>query len=455
MRQKLLKRVLATPETIAAIATAPGQGGIGVVRLSGYGLNNFSLALLGFEPKPRRACYTPFLDADGQTIDRGIALYFPAPHSYTGEEVLELQGHGGSAILQILLNRCIELGARLAEPGEFTRRAFLNGKMDLAQAESVADLIAATTRQAARSATRSMEGEFSASVRAVVGMLVELRAYIEACIDFPEEEDAPVSGQLFILEKIKNVQDQLLRIQVLAKQGSILHDGTQIALIGPPNAGKSSLLNCLAGEEIALVSDIPGTTRDSIRQALQIDGVPLHLIDTAGLRETDDVIEQLGIERTRQNIAKADMVLVLTDESRPTHRESTLILESLPSGKPLIMVHNKVDLIQRGSSVEERAGVTHVYLSAKTGQGVAELKEVILKQAGWQNEEGVFMARTRHLQAIAEALRSLQAAREQGVALELVAESLRQTQNALNQITGEFVADDLLGEIFGHFCIGK
>lgn len=447
--------MLQNPETIVAIATAPGQGGIGVVRLSGNHLAKFSQALLGFLPEARHASYAPFLDAEGNTIDQGITLYFPAPHSYTGEEVLELQGHGGVAVLHILLNRCIELGARLAQPGEFTQRAFLNGKMDLAQAESVADLIAATTQQAARSAVRSLQGEFSLAVHAIVSALIELRAYVEAVIDFPEEKGVSLQGQHFVREKLSGVQSQLKHIQTLAKQGSILREGAQIVLIGPPNAGKSSLLNCLAGEEVALVSDIPGTTRDAIRQVLQIDGVPLHLIDTAGIRQTSDVIEQMGMARTRQNMATADMVLVLIDEANPVHLEDAFIGESLPAGTSVIFIHNKIDLTDGQSLIEEREGVLHAFLSAKTGQGVAELKEAMLKLVGWHHEDGVFMARARHLKAIADALDSLCEAEKEVDALELLAELLRQAQLALNQITGEFVADDLLGEIFGRFCIGK
>jgi len=370
------------------------------VRLSGFDLNKFSLALLGFAPKPRYATYAPFLDADGDTIDQGIVLYFPAPHSYTGENVLELQGHGGIAVMHILLDRCIELGARLAQPGEFTQRAFLNGKIDLAQAEGVADLIAATTRQSAISAVRSMQGEFSLAIHTVVSKLIELRAYIEAIIDFPEEGGVSSQGQNFVRDKLFGVREQLHHIQTLAKQGNILREGAKIVLIGPPNAGKSSLLNCLAGEEVALVSDIPGTTRDAIRQVLQINGVPLHLVDTAGIRQTNDAIEQMGIARTRQNMASADMVLVLIDETNPVHLEDAFMGESLPTGTSVIFIHNKIDLTGRQSSVEDQGGVLHAFLSAKTGQGVLELKEAMLKSVGWHYEEGVFMARARHLRAI-------------------------------------------------------
>ena len=442
-------------DTIAAIATASGQGGIGVVRLSGPNLETFCHALLGFLPQTRLACYTPFIDCDGSPIDRGIALYFTAPHSYTGETVLELQGHGGVAVMQLLLQRCLALGARLAHPGEFTQRAFLNGKLDLAQAESVADLIAATTQQAARSAARSLQGDFSAAIRDVVAMLIDLRVYAEALIDFPEEEDVPLQRQSHLDTRLSQIRAQLVHIRDLARQGSILREGAQIVLVGAPNAGKSSLLNCLAGEEVALVSDIPGTTRDAIRLVLQINGVPLHLVDTAGVRETKDAIELLGIARTRENIAKADMVLILLDEAHPIHLEDDFVRASASRGTPLIFIHNKIDLLNKAAKVEQSSDAIHLYLSAKTGAGIDALKQEILKLAGWQHADGVFMARSRHLAAIATALKELDDAAAQHAALELVAESLRQAQHALNTITGEFVADDLLGEIFGRFCIGK
>lgn len=442
-------------ETIAAIATASGQGAIGVVRLSGSDVKPFCRALLGRVPPARYALYTAFLDQLGNPIDYGIAIYFAAPHSYTGEEVLELQGHGGMAVLQSLLHRCLELGARLARPGEFTERAFLNGKIDLAQAESIADLISATTQQAARSAVRSLKGEFSSAIRAVVDRLIELRAYVEAFIDFPDEEGVPAQEKTSIQERLKTIQSQLLHIQSLATQGSILREGAQIVLVGPPNAGKSSLLNCLAGEEVALVSDTPGTTRDAIRQVLQINGVPLHLIDTAGIRQTNDVVEQMGIARTRQSMAQADMVLLLLDETAPIPLEIDFVTENLPKGVPIIYIHNKIDLLNLPASCETREGVPHCYLSAKTGEGIEGLKETMLNLIGWQREEGVFMARARHLEAINQAIVCLREAEKQLSALELLAECLRQAQLALNQITGEFVADDLLGEIFGRFCIGK
>ncbi len=404
---------------------------------------------------PRFATYTNFVAADGVVLDQGIALFFPAPHSYTGEEVLELQGHGGHAVLQSVLQRCLELGARLAQPGEFTRRAFLNDKLDLAQAESVADLIDATTEQAVRSAMRSLQGEFSAAINGVVTQLVDLRMLVEATLDFPEEDVADAdrrlcSGKLFHLLR------ELTRIGELAKQGSILREGAQVVLVGAPNVGKSSLLNRLAGEDVALVSEVPGTTRDAIRQALQVRGVPLHVIDTAGLRQTDDVVEQMGIARTQLALSKADVVMILLDEScertEPQERE---ILSQLPARIPRLYVHNKIDLSGHAPGIHMRNGEPHLYISAKTGAGMNGLQEKLLEVIGWHQEAGVFMARARHLEALSAASERLTEATQQLDHLELLAEELRQAQKALNSITGEFTADDLLGEIFSRFCIGK
>jgi tRNA modification GTPase len=447
--------VAAKPDNIAAIATAPGRGGIGVVRISGAGLAAMAATLTGRELSPRTATYTPFLAADGSMLDQGIALFFPAPHSYTGEEVLELQGHGGPAVLQSVLQRCLELGARLAQPGEFTQRAFLNDKMDLAQAESVADLIDATTEQAARSAMRSLQGEFSAAIHAAVDKLIDLRMLVEATLDFPEEE-IEASDRLLCEDKLRVVSSELERIAGLAKQGSILREGAQVVLVGAPNAGKSSLLNRFAGEEVALVSDIPGTTRDTIRQSLQVRGVPLHLIDTAGLRESSDVVEQMGMDRTRQALARADVVLVLLDESQPrAEPEEQAVLAQLPARTPRLYLHNKIDLSGHQPGVEMRGEETHLYLSAKTGVGMPILEEKLLAIIGWHQETGVFMARARHLEALTAAARHLAEAGQQLDRPELFAEELREAQEALNSITGEFSADDLLGEIFSRFCIGK
>ena len=449
------KKVPLQNDNIAAIATAPGRGGIGVVRVSGQGLAAMAAILTGRQLTPRLATYTPFLAADGTPLDQGIALYFPAPHSYTGEEVLELQGHGGPAVLQSVLLRCLELGARLAQPGEFTQRAFLNDKMDLAQAESVADLIDATTEQAARSALRSLQGEFSAAIHKIVAGLIELRMLVEATLDFPEEEIEAADRQLGA-SKLEALLQEVAHIADLAKLGSILREGAQVVLVGAPNAGKSSLLNRLAGEEVALVSEIPGTTRDSIRQALQVRGVPLHLIDTAGLRETVDEVEKMGIARTQLALTRADVVLVLLDESQQrTAPEDQAILAQLPPKAPRLYLHNKIDLSGHIAGMEVRDGEPHLYLSAKTGAGMETLQDKLLETIGWHQETGVFMARARHLEALSRAGQHLGEARQQLERPELFAEELRQAQEALNSITGEFNADDLLGEIFSRFCIGK
>ncbi|TNC97570.1 MAG: tRNA modification GTPase [Gallionellaceae bacterium] len=453
MTQIPLKKVSQKPDNIAAIATGSGRGGIGVVRISGQGLADMGILLTGRQLPPRSAVYTPFLAADHSVIDQGIALFFPAPHSYTGEEVLELQGHGGPAVLQLLLQRCLELGARLAQPGEFTQRAFLNDKMDLAQAESVSDLIEATTQQAARSAVRSMQGEFSNTIHAVVAKLIDLRMLVEATLDFPEEDGIATVERARLEGKLTQIQTELAHIEVLAKQGCILREGAQVVLVGAPNVGKSSLLNRLAGEEVALVSEIAGTTRDAIRQSLQLRGVPLHIVDTAGLRETDDVVERMGIARTQQNIDRADLILVLLDESNPVESgEIEAILKRLPQELPRLFVHNKMDVATH-KPLKEQIG--HLYVSAKTGMGVDALQDAILKTIGWHQEVGVFMARERHLVAIAKAKQHFASASQHLEMHELLAEELRYGQAALNEITGEFVADDLLGEIFSRFCIGK
>jgi tRNA modification GTPase len=447
--------VLPKPDNIAAIATAPGRGGIGVVRVSGQGLTAMVNALTGRQLTPRLATYTPFLDANGTPLDQGIALFFPGPHSYTGEEVLELQGHGGPAVLQSVLQRCLQLGARLAQPGEFTQRAFLNDKMDLAQAESVADLIDATTEQAARSAMRSLQGEFSTAIHSVVAQLVELRMLVEATLDFPEEEIEVADRQLGA-SKLTALLQEVAHISGLAKQGSILREGAQVVLVGAPNAGKSSLLNRLAGEDVALVSEIAGTTRDAIRQALQVRGVPLHLIDTAGLRETADEVEKMGIARTQLALTRADVVLVLLDESQQrSEPEDRAIMAQLPAKIPRLYLHNKIDLSGHSPSVEMRDGALHLHLSAKTGAGMDVLQEKLLETIGWHQETGVFMARARHLEAFSSAEQHLVEAGRQLDRPELFAEELREAQGFLNSITGEFTADDLLGEIFSRFCIGK
>ncbi len=442
-------------DTIAAIATASGAGGIGIVRVSGALCQTIAHAILGQCPPPRHAAYLDFMDADGTLIDRGIAIYYPNPHSCTGEDVLELQAHGGTALMQILLARCISLGARQAAPGEFTRRAYLNDKLDLAQAEAVADLINAATEQAAKSAVRSLSGEFSLAIQTLLQHLIELRLYVEACLDFPEEEIDFIS-QGRVAEKIAQNQQALQHILSKAKQGALLRDGIQVVLIGQPNVGKSSLLNALAGEEVAIVTPIAGTTRDTIKSAIQISGVPLHVIDTAGLRETDDEVEKIGIARTYRATETANIALILVDATHGIGEQEKSILERLPQEIIKIWVHNKIDVTHEAPAIENKNGEMHLYLSAKTGQGLDLLKAQLLKIAGYQaSGEGVFMARARHLQALGLVEKHLHQALLQINTAELIAEELRLAQDALSMITGEFTPDDLLGEIFSKFCIGK
>ncbi len=451
-------------EPICAVATAPGRGGIGVVRVSGKGLEPVIRALCGRALAPRHATYLGFLADDGSDIDRGIAIHFPAPHSYTGEEVLELQGHGGPVVLQLLLRRVLQAGAaigmRLAEPGEFTQRAYLNDKLDLAQAEAVADLIDASTEQAARSATRSLAGAFSEKVDALVAALTELRMLVEATLDFPEEEIEFLESAR-ARERLQQVESALATLLQTARQGALLRDGLNVVLAGEPNVGKSSLLNALAGAEVAIVTPIAGTTRDRVTQAIQIEGVPLNIIDTAGLRDTHDEVERLGIERTWAAIADADVVVLLSNASgddRPPPLPQAL-LDRLPDGVPMVRVHNKIDLLE-GAVPRVDTAERAVWLSARTGAGVDLLRRVLLELAGWQpGNESQFIARERHLAALRRAQSHLAtAATFAGLGnahLDLFAEELRLAQVALGTITGEFTADDLLGVIFTRFCIGK
>ena len=442
-------------DTIAAIATASGAGGIGIVRVSGVLSKTIAAQILGHCPTPRHAAYLDFKQADGSLIDRGIAIFYQNPHSYTGEDVLELQAHGGTALMQIVLTRCIALGARQAEPGEFTRRAYLNDKIDLAQAEAVADVINASTLEAAQSAMRSLSGEFSQSINTLLQQLIELRMYVEACLDFPEEEiDFITQGK--VAEKIVTNQQALTTIFSKAKQGAILREGIHVVLIGQPNVGKSSLMNALAGEEVAIVTPIAGTTRDAIKNAIQINGVPLHIIDTAGLRETDDEVEKIGIARTYRASETADIALILVDAAHGIGDAEKLILARLPQEIAKIWVHNKIDVSREAAQMLEKQGEVHIYLSAKSGEGLGLLKTQLLVQVGFQqNAEGVFMARARHLQALEKVEQHLTNASAQIQSAELVAEELRMAQEALGNITGEFTPDDLLGEIFSKFCIGK
>lgn len=442
------------PDTIAAVATAPGRGGIGVVRVSGSGLLGFAQALCGRQPQPRLAQFSRFVDGEGRPIDEGILLYFPAPASFTGEDVLELQGHGGPVVMQLLLERCLGLGARLAEPGEFTRRAFLNGKLDLAQAEGVADLIEASTAAAARSAVRSLSGRFSEEVHRIVDRLVDLRMLVEATLDFPEEE-IEFLERARAMPRLEGIRGELEALLDRAGQGALLRSGLNVVLVGAPNVGKSSLLNQLAGEERAIVTDIAGTTRDALRETIQIEGIPLHVIDTAGLRDTADTVERLGIERTWREIERADVIVRLVDASVSATGDDELA-GRLPGGVERITVVNKIDLASAAAGREEQAGQVTVRVSARTGEGVDLLRAELLRVAGWHaHGEDVVLARERHLQALRMALGHVCAAGEQLAALELFAEELRLAQERLGEITGEFGADDLLGEIFSRFCIGK
>ncbi|WP_107802170.1 tRNA uridine-5-carboxymethylaminomethyl(34) synthesis GTPase MnmE [Nitrosomonas oligotropha] len=451
---------MAGSDIIAAIATPPGRGGIGVIRISGKHLAELAEAILGRLPKPRYACLSQFWDTDGQVIDQGIALYFPAPHSYTGEDVLELQGHGGPAVMDLLLDRCLAAGARLAQPGEFTLRAYLNNKIDLIQAESVAAIIEASTHEAARCAINSLQGHFSSRIEELVSLLIKLRMLIEATLDFPEDEIDNLQT-LHIDEKLGQIYALLEQIFLAARQGNLLQEGIRIVLIGAPNVGKSSLLNQLVQEEAAIVTEIPGTTRDTIQRTISLAGMPIHIIDTAGLRETQDVVEQKGIERTYAAIRDANMVLRLIDSSQPQPAEHNPVQHAIPAGKPKITVFNKIDLVSENPRTEDQEGNSAIYLSAKTGAGIELLRSKILQIAGWQfNQagEGVFMARQRHLEALTQAKKHLENAQrftEGKYQLELLAEELRLAQSVLSSITGQFTADDLLGEIFSHFCIGK
>lgn len=442
-------------DIIAAISTAPGRGGIGVVRISGPHLENLLRGIVPGPLAPRRATLADFVDARGLAIDQGIAVYFPAPHSYTGEDVLELHGHGGPVVLQLLLKRCMELGARPAQPGEFTRRAYLNDKIDLAQAESVADLIDASTAEAARSAVRSLQGAFSQRIDELLQGLIELRALVEAALDFPEE-DVEFIRQADGAGRLAGLQAKLREVMSASQQGSLLREGLRVVLVGRPNVGKSSLLNRLAGEEIAIVTDIPGTTRDAIRQSVSIEGVPVHIIDTAGLRPATDPVEKLGVARTWAAIEHADLVLLLLDATQGETTADREIVRDLPARLPRVTVMNKIDLVPHAPALEQGGGGYTVWLSARTGEGVEFLRRALLESVGWkQGAEGLFMARERHLHALQLAQQHLEQASREMAKLEILAEELRLSQQALGSIIGEFTPDDLLGEIFKRFCIGK
>lgn len=440
---------------IAAVATAPGRGGIGVVRVSGPDLLRLALALTGKSPLPRHATLSRFLAADGIAIDQGILLYFPAPNSFTGEDVLELQGHGGPVVLQMLLARCLELGARLAEPGEFSKRAFLNDKLDLVQAEAVADLIEAGTAAAARSAVRSLSGDFSREVRALVARLTELRMLVEATLDFPEEE-IDILRDTDAGQRLSGFRADLASLLARARAGRLLRAGLHVVLAGLPNVGKSSLLNRLAGEERAIVTEVAGTTRDAVRETIQVEGIPLHVIDTAGLRETEDAVEKIGIERAWREIERADLVLQLVDARSGETPADHAIAMRLPQGIERIVVENKSDLAGLPAARFSAGGRVHLRLSAQSGEGIGLLHDELLRVAGWSGHgEDVVLARERHLEALGAAAEKSALAARQLDRIELCAEELRLAQEALSRITGEFGSDDLLGEIFSRFCIGK
>ncbi len=448
-----------SPPTIAAIATPVGRGGVGIIRVSGPQVTNVAQKLCGQLPPPRYAHYTTFHTADGVTLDQGLALYFPNPHSFTGEDVLELHTHGSPQVLDLILKRLLELDVILARPGEFSERAFLNGKLDLVQAEAIADLIDAASAHAARSALRSLQGEFSRHIHALVNALIELRAYIEAWLDFPEE-DIDFLGDQYVQNALDTIAATLTVIKQSAQQGALLRDGMRVVIVGRPNVGKSSLLNQLSGQETAIVTDVPGTTRDVLREHIHIDGLPLHIIDTAGMRESDDIVEREGIRRAEREIADADRILLLldaTDSSDPTQAMQLFTLP-LPLEK-LTIIYNKIDLLQQPPRIEtHEQGDCAIYLSAKTGAGVDLLRTHLKQCLGFTaNAEGTFIARRRHLDALARAAQHLTHATTQlqGNTAELLAEELRLMQQALSEITGQFLPDDLLGEIFSRFCIGK
>jgi tRNA modification GTPase len=453
---------LTSPDTIAAITTPKGFGGVGVIRLSGPAVQIIAEEVLEKLPPPRQAKLAWFRDHRGEAIDQGLALFFPAPHSFTGEDVLELQGHGGPMVLDLVLRRLVELGARLARPGEFSERAFLNGKLDLAQAEAIADLIESGTETAARLARRTLSGDFSRRLYALIDELIRLRTYLEAGLDFPEEEIDFLADST-LGTAIGALLSQLEAVLASAQQGCLVREGLRAVIAGPPNVGKSSLLNALTGSEAAIVTDIPGTTRDLLHREIQIDGLPLHLTDTAGMHSSDDLVEQEGIRRARQEIAAADAILWVSDDSRnPDTQAFNLSALDLPTGSPIpmVLIRNKVDLTGRKPGLTRTAERVEIALSAREGLGIEFLREHLKELAGYQGGEadGIFMARRRHLDALNRALTAMREARanlQQQRSGEFIAEDLRQAQQALGEITGEFTTEDLLERIFTSFCIGK
>ena len=444
----------AASETIAALASPPGRGALGVIRVSGSAVPDIARELLGALPAPRSACLRRFRDADGSALDEGLALYFPAPASFTGEHVLELQGHGGAYVMDSVLQRVLALGARMARPGEFSERAFLNGKLDLTQAEAVADLIDAGSRDATRAALRSLRGEFSARVHELQAQLTELRVYVEAAIDFPDEEIDFLSDQA-LKQRLAQVFAAFDSISAAARQGALLREGLNVVIAGKPNAGKSSLLNRLVGEDIAIVTELPGTTRDLLRQQVHLDGLPVNIIDTAGLRIAADIVEAEGIRRAKVEIQRADRVLYVMDAVTDPAAEAA----DFPPDIPVTWVMNKIDLLGLPDGIVTDQGATRIFLSARTGAGLDLLRDHLKAVAGYgAPEPGAFSARRRHLDALSRAqnlVTTAAATLRSTRAFELFAEDLRLAQRALSDITGEMTSDDLLGEIFGSFCIGK
>mgnify|MGYP000197415949 FL=1 len=444
--------------TIAAISTAPGAGGIGVVRVSGPLALEIGQKISGAILVPRIADFHNFKDLNGTLIDQGLILFFSAPHSFTGEDIIELQCHGGTVVTQSILNLCLKNGAKLAEPGDFTKRAYLNNKIDLAQAESVADLINASTEEAALGAINSLSGKFSLEINNLLKNLIELRMYVEACLDFPEE-DIDFISEGNVKDKLQHLSETMMHIMQAASQGQLLRDGISLVLVGQPNVGKSSLLNQLSGEDKAIVTDIPGTTRDAVISDINLNGIPLNIIDTAGLRETDDPIEKFGIEKTWSSLEKSHVALFLVEASKGITDFEQSILGLLPKGIKRIWIFNKIDLLNSKAKLKQLNNDQIVYISAKTGEGLDLLKQAILNEVGFkQNSEGSenkFIARKRHLEALESVHHSLQNAQLKIASAELVAEELTIAQKYLSSITGEFSSDDLLGEIFSQFCIGK
>lgn len=449
-------------DTIVAQVTAPGRSGVGIIRVSGVKVREIAHAIIGTVPKPRYAHYASFYDQHGNVIDVGLVLFFPQPHSFTGEDVLEFQGHGGAVVLNQLLQRILNLDVRMAKPGEFSERAFLNDKIDLTQAEAIADLIDASTTQAARAAMRSLQGEFSHKIRELVDNLIDLRIYIEGAIDFPEEE-IEFLNNFHITDKLKDLLSSIEQIQAGAKQGVLLRDGLNIVITGKPNAGKSSLLNCLSGRDSAIVTEIPGTTRDLLRESINIDGIPLHIIDTAGLQETADRVELEGIKRAKHAINNADHILLMVDvytikEINPQQLWQE-IFEHFPDRNKLTIILNKIDLTNTSPELIRVDNFVIIKLSAKTAEGIDLLRNHLKSCAGYQsNIEGSFSARSRHLDALTRAHFAINQGFNQlqtSHSAELLAEELRQAQFILSEITGDFSSDDLLGKIFASFCIGK